>query len=112
MKLICYKNTVLTEFGKTATFSVLLGTNYINSIFQIWWVHEVAYSDSKIVQLDLLGVAVVFFSFVSYLQICFSLYIFIDQLASMLIGFLAWLEHFVRVWSHQDPSVSPHEVTG
>ena len=21
------------------------------------------------------------------------------------IGFLAWLEHFVRVWSHQDPSV-------
>ena len=25
------------------------------------------------------------------------------------IGFLAWLEHFVQVWSHQDPSVSPHE---
>ena len=28
------------------------------------------------------------------------------------IGFLAWLEHFVWVWSHQDPSVSPHRVTG
>ena len=34
-------------------------------------------ADSKIVQLDLLGVAVVFFSFISYLQICFCLYIFI-----------------------------------
>ena len=47
---------------------------------------------SKIVQLDLLGVAVVFFSFISYRQICFFLYIFIDQLASMLIGFfsLVW----------------------
>ena len=69
-------------------------------------------ADIRIVQLDLLGVAVVFFSFVSYLQIRFSLYIFIDQLASMLIGFLAWLEHFVRVWCHQDPSVSPHGATG
>ena len=28
------------------------------------------------------------------------------------IGFLAWLEHFVRVWSHQDPSVSLHGTTG
>ena len=25
---------------------------------------------------------------------------------------LAWLEHWVRVWSHQDPSVSPHGATG
>ena len=28
------------------------------------------------------------------------------------IGFLAWLEHFVQVWSHQDPSVSPQGATG
>ena len=42
-------------------------------------------ADSKIVQLYLVGVAVVFFSFISYLQICFFLYIFMDQLASMLI---------------------------
>ena len=28
------------------------------------------------------------------------------------IGFLAWLEHFLQVWSHQDPSVSPHGATG
>ena len=43
-------------------------------------------ADIKIVQLDLLGVAMVFFFFISYLQICFflSLYIGIDQLASML----------------------------
>ena len=26
------------------------------------------------------------------------------------IGFLAWLEHFVQVWSHQDPSVSLRPV--
>ena len=31
-------------------------------------------ADSKIVQLDLLGVVVVFFSFISWLHICFSLY--------------------------------------
>ena len=30
-------------------------------------------ADIKIVQLDLLGVAIVFFSFISYLQICFTL---------------------------------------
>ena len=50
--------------------------------------HNIFYTSAaeiKIVQLDLLGVAVVFFSFVSYLQIRFSLYIFIDQLASTLI---------------------------
>ena len=41
-------------------------------------------ADSKIVQLDLLGVAMVFFSFISYLQILFlSLYISIDQPACL-----------------------------
>ena len=25
---------------------------------------------------------------------------------------LAWLERLVGVWSHQDPSVSPHRATG
>ena len=53
-------------------------------------------ADIKVVQLDLLGVAVVFFSFVSCLQIRFSLYIFIDQLASM----LAWTFFF---WGGSDP---------
>ena len=33
-------------------------------------------ADSKIVQLDLFGAAMVFFSFISYLQILFSLFIF------------------------------------
>ena len=42
-------------------------------------------ADSKIVQLDLLGGAVVFFSFISWLQICFSLCIIIDHSATMLI---------------------------
>ena len=48
-------------------------------------------ADIKIVHLDLLGVAAVFCSFISYLQICFStLYISIDQLASMhVIGFFS-----------------------
>ena len=42
-------------------------------------------ADIKFVKLALLGVAMVFFSFISYLQICFSLfYISIDQLASTL----------------------------
>ena len=39
----------------------------------------------SLVQLGLLRVAVVFFSFSSYLQIFVSLYIFVNQLASMLI---------------------------
>ena len=59
-------------------------------------------ADIKIVQPDLFGVVVVFFSFILYRQICFSLYIF--------ICFLALLERLVWVWSHQDPSVSPHSA--
>ena len=50
--------------------------------------------DSKIVQTDLLGVAVVFFSFISWLQICCFLFIFKYHSASILIAFVAWLEHF------------------
>ena len=73
-------------------------------------------ADITIVQLDLLGVAMVFFSFISCFQISLFLLISIDQLTrlSMLIsiGFLAWLEHFVWVWFHLDPSVSPHGATG
>ena len=39
-------------------------------------------------------------------QICFLPFIFIDHSASMLIqAFMAWLEHFVCVWSYQDPCV-------
>ena len=74
-------------------------------------------ADSKIVRLDLLGVAVVFFFFISYmyLQICFFFYIFIHvyQLASMLISRLfnlAWAfcsslvpsgPKCVSAWSHR-----------
>ena len=39
---------------------------------------------SKIVQLDLLGVTVVFFSFISSILICFFLFIFIDTQSSCL----------------------------
>ena len=41
-------------------------------------------ADSKIVQLDFLGVAVVFFSFISCLKICFFLFIFIDTMPACL----------------------------
>ena len=58
-------------------------------------------AEIKIVQLDLSGVAMVFFSFISFLQICFSRFTFpstcIDKLASKLMGFLAWLECLVWV---------------
>ena len=55
-------------------------------------------ADIKIVQLDWLEVSHNLF---------FSLDISIHQLASMIRSFSAWLGHFVRVWSHQDLSVSP-----
>ena len=45
-------------------------------------------------------------SFSSFTFHCF--YISINHKASILIGCKAWLEHFVPVWSHQDPCVSPH----
>ena len=47
------------------------------------------------------------------LQICSRFFYFRRHIGQHAIGFIAWLEHFVRVfWSHQDPSVSPHGATG
>ena len=44
------------------------------------------------------------------LKICHKMLMYYTQPAYLYLGcFIAWLEHFVEVWSHQDPSVSPHE---
>ena len=70
----------------------------MQSLYGTWdWIKNllsrVLESDSKIVQLDLLGVAVVLFSFISWLQICFLLLYFQRPLSRhAYIGFysLAW----------------------
>ncbi len=63
-------------------------------------------ADSKIVLLDLLGLAV---GGHSLPLLSVSIYYFCrPQGQHTYIGFKAWLEHFVRIRSHQDPSVSPH----
>ncbi len=46
-----------------------------------------------------------FSSFTFHFDLFLSIFS-IDHKASTLIQ--AWLEHFVQVWCHQDPSVSPH----
>ena len=75
----------------------------------LWQIHIqflVPKADSKIVQPDLLGVALVFFSFIFILKsVSLSLHFHrpLGQHAYVLFS-LAWA--FVQVWSHQDPIVS------
>ena len=71
-----------------------------------------ALADSKIVQLALLGVAVVFFSLtLDFKSVPSSLFSKTTG-PTCLWGFIAWLERFVQVWSHQDPSMSLHGAAG
>ena len=77
---------------ETKSISLIGNWDWIKSLLSL-----VPKADIKIVQLDLLGVAMVLFSFISYLQIRFSLSLHfhrpIGQYAYT--GFSAWLEHFV-----------------
>ena len=99
--------TVVTEIQCIYKQSHCGNWDWIKNILSL-----VPKADIKIVQLDLLGAAMVFFSFISYFQICFSFNFHWPIGQHAYIGFLAWLEHFVWVLSHQDPSVSPHGATG
>ena len=70
-------------------------------------------ADRKTVQLDLLGVAVVFFSLSLDFKFVFLSYFQRPLGQHALKAFVVWLVHFVWVWwSHQDPSVSLYGAMG